>query len=106
MTLSTAGVAAEHLPAGMTSVEYRASDLATSATMPDRRGNGDDAIFLDDHDAVDFNAAAPTGLEDTQAFALASDVPSRRIDVYERERPWYTASYMEPRFLRYGRLLN
>ena len=106
MTLSTAGVAAERLTAGMTSVEYRAADLVTSATMPDRRGNGDGSLFLDDPDAVDSDAAAPTGLEDTQAFGLAGGVPHQRVAVYGRVRPGYTASFVEPRFLRYSRLLN
>lgn len=106
MTLSTDGFAAERQPAGLTSVEYRAADLATSATMPDRRGNGDDSITLDDPDAVDSDAAAPTGLEDPQPFGLAGDVPHQRVAVYERVRPWVTASFVEPRFLRYGRLLN
>lgn len=106
MTLSTAGVAAERLPVGMMSVEYRASDLVTSVTLPDRRGNGDDSILLDDPDAVDSDAAAPTGLEDQQPFALAGDVPHQRVAVYGRVHPGYTVFFVEPRFLRYGRLLN
>ena len=106
MSLSTAGVAVERLTAGMTSVEYGAVILATSATTPDRRGNGDDAIILDEPDAVDSDAAAPAGLEDTQPFGLACNVPHQRVAVYERVRPWVTASFVEPRFLRYGRLLN
>jgi YD repeat-containing protein len=106
MTLSTAGVAAERQPVGLTSLEYDASDLVTSATMPDRRGNGDDSIILDDPDAVDSDAAAPTGVEDLQPFGLASDVPHQRVAVYGRVRPRYTAFFVEPRFLRYSRLLN
>jgi hypothetical protein len=106
MTLSTDGFAAERQPAGLTSVDCRAADQVTSATTPDRRGNGDDSIILDDQDAVDSDAAAPTGLEDTQALALADDVPHQRVAVYGRVRPGYTASFVEPRFLRYSRLLN
>jgi hypothetical protein len=106
MTLSTAGVAAERMAAGITSVEYGAADLVTSTTRPDRRGNGDDPIILNDQDAVDSDAAAPTGLEDTQAFVLAGDVPCQRIAVYECARPWLTTFFVDPRFLRYARLLN
>ena len=106
MTLSADGFAAESQPAGLTSVEYWAAELVTSATMPDRRGNGDDPITLDDSDAVDSDASAPTGLEDTQPIGLAGDVPHRRVAVYGRVRPGYAASFVEPRFLRYSRLLN
>ena len=106
MSLSTAGVAAERPAAGTTSVEYRAADLVASATTPDRRGNGDDAIILDEPDAVDSDAAAPAGLEDTQPFGLACNVPHQRVALYGRVRPGYTAFFAEPRFLRYGRLLN
>lgn len=106
MTLSADGFAAERQPAGLTSVEYRAVDQVTSATMPNRRGNGDDSKILDDQDAVDSDAAAPTGLEDTQTFALAGDVLHQRVAVYKRVRPWVTAFFVEPRFLRYGRLLT
>ena len=106
MTLSTAGIATEHLAAGMTNVDYRAADQVTSATMPDRRGNGDDSISLDDQDAVDSDAAAPTGLEDPQPLGLAPEVPHRRVAIYGHVRPGYVASFVEPRFLRYGRLLN
>ena len=106
MTLSADGFAAERLAAGMTSVEYRAADQVTLATTPDRRGNGDDPITLDDSDAVDSDASAPTGLEDTQHIGLAGDVPHRRVAVYGRVHPGYTASFVEPRFLRYSRLLN
>jgi hypothetical protein len=106
MALSADGFAAERQPAGLTSVEYWAAELVTSATLPDRRGNGEDPITLDDQDAVDSDAAAPTGLEDTQPFGFAGDVPHQRVAVYKRVRPWCTASFVEPRFLRYGRLLN
>jgi len=106
MTLPTDGVAAERLAAGMTNVDYRVADQVTSATAPDRRGNGDDSIILDDQDAVDSDAAAPTGLEDPQPLGLAGDVPHQRVAVYGRVRPGYTAFFVEPRFLRYGRLLN
>lgn len=106
MTLSTAGVAAERLAAGTMSVDYRAADLVTSATTSDRHGNGDDSIILDDQDAVDSDAAAPTGLEDPQPLGFAGDVPHRRVAAYGRVRPGYTAFFVEPRFLRYGRLLN
>jgi hypothetical protein len=106
MTLLADGFAAEHQPAGLTSVEYRAADLVTSATMPDRRGNGDDSITLDDSDDVDSDAAAPTGLEDPQPLGLVGEVPHRRVAVYVHVRPGYVASFVEPRFLRYGRLLN
>jgi YD repeat-containing protein len=106
MTLSTAGVAAERLTAGVTSVEYRAADQVTSATMPDRRGNGDDPIILDDQDAVDSDAATPTGLENPQPFGQAVDVPHQRVTVFGCDRLWYAAFYVEPRFMRYARLLN
>ena len=106
MTLSTDGVAAERLVAGIKGVEYGAAELVSSATTPDRRGNGDDSIILDDQDAVDSDTAAPTGLEDLQPFGLASDVTHQRVAVYGRVGPGYTASFVEPRFLRYSRLLN
>lgn len=106
MTLSTDGFAAERQPAGLTSVDYRAADQVTSATTPGRRGNGDDSIILDDQDAVDSDAAAPTGLEDPQPLGLAGEVPHLRVAVYEHVRPDYVASFVEPRFLRYSRLLN
>lgn len=106
MTLSADGFAAERQPAGLTSVEYRAADQVTLATTPDRRGNGNDSIILDDPDAVDFDAAAPTGLEDPQPPGLAGEVPHQRVAVYGRVRPGYAAPFVEPRFLRYSRLLN
>lgn len=106
MTLSTAGVATERLAAGTTNADYRAAEPVTSATTPDRRGNGDDSIILDDPDAVDSDAAAPTGLEDPQPFGLAGEVPHQRVAVYGHVRPDCVASFVEPRFLRYGRLLN
>jgi hypothetical protein len=106
ITLPTTGVAAERLTAGLTSVDYRAADLITSATLPDRHGNGDDSIIMNDPDAVDSDAAAPTGLEDTQFFALAGEVPYQCIAIDECVHPWLTTSYVEPRFLRYARLLN
>ena len=106
MTLLADGFAAEQQPAGLTSVEYRAADLVALATAPDRRGNGDDPITLDDSDAVDSDAAAPTGLEDPQPLGLVGEVPPLRVAVYGHVRPDYVASFVEPRFLRYGRLLN
>lgn len=106
MTLSSASIAADCLTVGMTSVESRAADQVTSASMPDRHGNGDESIILDEPDAVDSDAAAPTGLEDTQVFAVAGDVPHQRIAVeHGRALPWPATSFVEPRFLRYARLL-
>jgi hypothetical protein len=104
MALSTVGVAAERPPAGMMSVEYRAAVLATSV-MPGR-GTGDNEIILDEQDAVDSDAATLAGLEDSQPFTFAFDVPGQRDAVYERARAWRNVSIMEPRFLRYSRLLN
>jgi hypothetical protein len=106
MTLPTAGVAAERLTAGLMSVNYRAADSITSATLSEQRGNDDESIILDDQDAVDSDAAAPTGLEDPQPFVLAVDVPHQRVAMVGCDRPWITAFPVEPRFLRYGRLLN
>jgi hypothetical protein len=105
MTLSSAAVAAEHQTPCMMSVEYHSADQVTYAAMPDRLKNGGDSIILNDQDAVDADAAAPTGLEDTQAFAFTVDVPGQCIAMNERVRLSYTASIVEPRFLRYGRLL-
>lgn len=102
----TAGVAAERSPAGVTSVDYRSADLVTSASMPGRRGNGDNPIVLDDPEAVDSDAAALTDLEDLQVVALTGDAPYQGVAVYERPGAWCTASFVEPRFLRYSRLLN
>lgn len=106
MTLPTAGVAAERLTAGMTGAHCRAADQVTSASLPGRRGDGDDSTILDDPGAVDSDAAAPSSPEDTQVFAPAGEPPHQRAAGHERVRLCCTASYAEPRFLRYARLLN
>ncbi len=106
MTLPSTGVAAERKALTKTSVESGAAFQVTSATMPDRHGNGDDSLILDDSSAVDSDAAAPMGLVETQSFVLAGEIPHQRIEVYKCVRPWLTTSFVEPRFLRYARLLN
>ena len=106
MVMPVIGIAAERSPAGVTCVDYRTTDLTATVSTPDRRRNGDDEKILDNQEAVDSDAAAPTGLEDTQAVALAGDVPHQRIAGNGRVLSWFTASFVEPRFLRYGRLLN
>jgi len=106
MTLPTASVAAERFTTVLTSVDFRAAELITSAALSDRNGNDDEPIIVDDQYAVDSDAAAPTGLEDPQFFSLADDVLYQRIAVDECVHQWLTASFVEPRFLRYARLLN
>lgn len=104
LTLSTAVVAAERPPEGMIKVDFPAADLAMTASPPDRRGNGDNEIILDDRDDLDVDAVA-TGLEDKQFFSPIGDLPYHHVAVAVHTSALRSASLVEPRFLRYSRLL-
>lgn len=106
LTLSTAVVAAEHPPEGVMKVDYPAADLATTASLPDRRGNGDNEIILDDQDDLDADAVALTGLKDRQFFTPVGYLPYHHVAVAVHTSALRSAPLVEPRFLRYSRLLH
>jgi hypothetical protein len=105
LTLSTAVVATERSPEGVIKVDFPAADLAMTASLPDRRRNGDNEIILDDRDDLDVDAVV-TGLEDKQFFSPIGDLPYHHVPVAVYTSALRSASFVEPRFLRYSRLLN
>ena len=105
LTLSTAVVPAERSPEGVIKVDFPAADLAMTASFPDRRRNGDNEIILDDRDDLVVDAVT-TALEDRQFFSPVGDLPYHHFAVAVHTPALRSAFLVEPRFLRYCRLLN
>ena len=106
MVSPTAGVAAGALTVGMTSDECFVVKKITTAALPNRHGSGDELVVLEPRDAVDSDTVVPKTLTDSLTFSLVGESLYHRIAVYERLHPLRTVSNVEPRFLRYARLLN
>ena len=105
-TLPAAATDGERPMVCVMNTEYITADLATSASVPDRHGNSDNQTVLDDRDVLDTDGATLAGLEDPQPPAAVGDVRHQRFAVSIDHCVFQSVSLVEPRFLRYCRLLN
>jgi len=104
--LPAAGTVGECPTVCVMNAEYITADLATGASVPDRHGNNDNETVLDDQYVLDTDGATLAGLEDPQPPAAVGDVRHQRFAVGIDRCVFQSASLVEPRFLRYCRLLN
>lgn len=104
MMFSAAGIAAERPPAGVTTVEYHAHDSGAAGSLPGRQGHHE--IIFDERDDTDPDDAALASPGDPPCFSRARRWPHKSVSVSECVRPWRAVFFLEPRFLRYSRLLN
>ena len=81
-------------------------EFATDTSASDRRGDRDDEVILDDQDAIDPDAAPLTGLEDVSFAVAVGESKYQRFAANINLCASRSRAIVEPRFLRYGRLLN
>jgi len=99
--------AASSSPESATSGAHPVLKLAISAPPCDRPGGGDHRFVLDNPDDLDAEATASIGSRDTQSLAPLSEVQPDPLAIFATHTgPRHSASIVEPRFLRYRRLLN
>lgn len=90
----------------VTNRAHHALELALSAPLPNALGGEDHESVLDERDPSEADAPALSGVENTQAFALVGDVQFQRMALPARICHLDSITLVEPRFLRYSRLLN
>lgn len=90
----------------VTSGAHHPLEPAMSAPSCDQPGGGDRRSILDDQDDLDADVTASIGPRDTQFPAPVSALlPNPFAISATRAGAWHSASIVEPRYLRYGRLL-
>ena len=80
--------------------------VAAEAPTSDPRDDSNKETILDDQDVTDEDAISLTGLEDPQAPDAVGDIRYKRHAVGIECCVFRSAFLVEPRFLRYCRLLN
>lgn len=106
MVLSFPGFAAPHPPVSATTEAYYGVDLAVDTPASVGLRSWDGEFVLDDQDSLGTDAPALTGLERSQTIAAVGSPTRQRMPVSVHVCPLYSTFLVEPRFLRYRRLLN
>lgn len=92
----------DHAALGVTNARVVAAEAVTS----DRRGDSDNKAILDDQVVTYEDAVSLAAVEDPQSPAAVVDVRHQRFAVAIDRSVFQSTSLVEPRFLRYRRLLN
>lgn len=82
------------------------TEFAIDAQMADRCGDRRHETILDDQDVIDQDAVSAAGLEDPPSLAAVGETKHRRFPAITGSRIFHSTAFVEPRFLRYCRLLN
>lgn len=106
MLLSFPGIAAPHPPVSATIEAYYGADLAVDTPASIGLGSWGYEFIIDDQDILGTDAPALTGLEQSQTVAAVGFPTRQRVAVSVHVCPLYSTFLVEPRFLRYCRLLN
>ncbi len=83
-----------------------ATEFAIDAQMADRCGDRRNEAIFDDQDVIAQDAASVAGLEDPPSLAAVSEAKHQRFSATPDFWIFHPAAFVEPRFLRYCRLLN
>jgi len=106
LTFAAPASAAACAQESATGSAHHALELALSAPLPNALGGDDHDSVLDEQDPPEAEAPTLSGVENAQAFAPVGDVQYQRAALPARVRHLDSISLVEPRFLRYSRLLN
>ncbi|MBI3779219.1 MAG: hypothetical protein HY274_09980 [Gammaproteobacteria bacterium] len=82
------------------------TEFAIDAQISDRCGDRHKEAILDDQDVIDQDAASVAGLEDPPSLAVAGEAKHQRFSAATDFSVFHSTVFVEPRFLRYCRLLN
>jgi len=93
-------------PESAISDAHHALELVISTPLPNAFDGGDHESILDDQDPPEAEAPPFTRAEDAQVFAPIVDVQFQRVALPACTGHLDSKSLVEPRFLRYSRLLN
>ena len=93
-------------PQGATSGAHHALGLALSAPLPNALGGEDHESVLDEQDPPEARAPTLSGEENAQPLVAINGMRPVRVVLPPRHTHLYSSSLVEPRFLRYSRLLN
>ena len=92
-------------PQGATGAHH-ALELALCAPLPNALGGDDHDSVLAEQDPPEAEAPTLSGVENAQALAPVSDVQYQRVALPTPRAHLDSPPLVEPRFLRYSRLLN
>jgi len=106
LTFAAPASTAASSPLSATSGAHHAVELALSAPLPNALGGEDHESVLAEQDPPEADAPTLSGVENAQAFALIGDVQFQRMALPARICHLDSITLVEPRFLRYSRLLN
>ncbi|HYA37909.1 MAG TPA: hypothetical protein VEI74_06535 [Candidatus Methylomirabilis sp.] len=94
-------------PQGTTSCAHHALELALSAPLSNALGGGDHESVLDEQDPPEAGAPTLSREENAQPLVAANAIWHQRAALPARSTHHIDSlSLVEPRFLRYSRLLN
>lgn len=85
---------------------HHALEIALCAPLPNALGGDDHDSVLDEQDPPEAEAPTLSGVENAQALAPVSDVQYQRVALPAPRAHLDSPLLVEPRFLRYSRLLN
>lgn len=89
-----------------TNSEVVTTDFTLDVSSPDGHGGHRNEVIFDDRDVIDQEAALTTGLENPQAPDAVGIIRHASSGATIDRGEFRSASFVEPHFLRYGRLLN
>ena len=93
-------------PQSASSCAHHALELALTAPLPNAFDGRDHESVLDEQDPPEAEAPTLFGVENMQAFAPVGDVQYQRMTLPAPRAHLDSPPLVEPRFLRYSRLLN
>ncbi len=106
MVSSFPALAALPPPASVTIEAYHGTDLAAYTPAPISLESWGGEFIFDDQGSLDLDAPALIGLERSQTIASIDSLAFQRVAVTDDVSTLYSTFLVEPRFLRYCRLLN
>jgi hypothetical protein len=106
MVLSLPALAAPRPPASAMIETYYGMDLAVDTPASIGLGNVDRELLLGEQDSLGTDVSALPGLEPSQTLAAVDSPTHQRVAVTVQACPLYSTMFVEPRFLRYCRILN
>ena len=97
---------AARLPESAANCAHHALELALSAPLPNALGGEDHESVLDEQDSPEAGAPTLSGEERAQPLVAINAIRHQRAELSARRTHLDSPSLVEPRFLRYSRLLN
>lgn len=93
-------------PESATGAAQHALELALTAPLPNALGGADHESVLDDQDPPQADAPTLSAGENAPTLVAVNDIRHRRAALAAHRGHLASPSLVEPRFLRYSRLLN